>query len=182
MTIDNFKYGYKIDKRIREKYHAGFVRPDADVSILTVHGTAGGNNAESIIKWMLSGGILPTGKFRKTEYIKGVALFQYMIDKDGIIYDLINPHNWVYHSGTGGFDYKTIGVELVNSSFDNSKKYTEKQYHSLFELYCFLSGVFPNLKTIQGHESLYKEKTGRRKKAPRCPGAGFNWASLCDNL
>lgn len=175
ISISDMPYGYKIDTRIRDIYHSGFGRNDSGVTHLIIHGTAGGSKAEDCIRWMLNGGDIGNGKFRKDQYKRGIALFQYMIDRSGEIIELINPHNYVYHSSTGSFDMKTIGVELINPDRNNGGKYTDEQYNALMALYKFLKERFAEMKTIQGHGSIKMEKTMSGKV---CPGLGFDWASF----
>lgn len=175
MSISDMPFGYKIDTRIRDLYHMGFNRSDSGVSHFIIHGTAGGNKAEDCLSWMLKGGDMGGGVYRREQYKKGIALFQYMIDRSGEIIELINPHNYVYHSSTGSFDLKTIGVELINPDRNNGGKYTEEQYKALTALYKFLQQRFSEMKTIQGHGSIKMERT---KSGKVCPGLGFDWASF----
>jgi hypothetical protein len=175
MDVTDLPYGYVIDTRIRDKYHTGFDRKDSAVSHFIVHGTAGGSKAEDCLKWMIRGGDMGGGNFRKDDYKRGIALFQYMIDRDGKIIELISPHKWVYHSSTGSFDAMTIGAELINPDRNNGGGYTDMQYKSLAMLYKFLNERFGNLKIMQGHGAIKKEKTGSSKT---CPGKGFAWMKL----
>jgi hypothetical protein len=172
MRQEDIPYGYVIDNRIRDKFHQGFTRSDLSVTHFVIHGTGGGNTAEGNIKWMLSGGLMPNGHTREAQYKKGQALFQLIADRDGKIIELINPHNWVYHSSTGRFDLHTIGIELTNPDRSNGGFYTEKQYQATACTYLWLSDIFPNMTTIQGHGTLKQEKTGSGKA---CPGTGFDW-------
>lgn len=171
--------GYEIYADIRNKYHKGYKRKDSEVTHLIIHGTAGGQSAKSNLKWMMSGGYMGNGVYRSEQYSKGVALFHYIIDRDGTIYDIINPHNFVYHSSTGGnsskqtgFDRNTIGIELTNPDRENHGYYTPQQYFSLVWLYTFLVDRFPKMKYIYGHGSIKREKTGKNKV---CPGPNFDW-------
>lgn len=182
MTKDDMPYGYVIDDRIRNKYHAGFNRQDDIITHFIVHGTAGGQTAESNLKWMLSGGAVPDGTTRENQYRRGVCLFHAIIDRDGKIIEIINPHKFVYHSSSGTFDSHTIGVELTNPDRTNGGSYTDMQYKALAKYYLWLSEIFVNMKTIEGHGAIKQEKTGTYKF---CPGAfSFNKLNimLVDNF
>lgn len=175
MDVTDLPYGYVIDTRIRDKYNTGMPRKDSLVTHLIVHGTAGGSKAEDCLKWMIKGGDMGGGRFRRDDYKRGIALFQYMIDRDGKIIEVISPHKWVYHSSTGQFDINTIGVELINPDRANGGTYTDFQYKSLAMLFKFLIERFENLKILQGHGAIKKEKSGSTKV---CPGTGFVWPKL----
>jgi hypothetical protein len=158
----------KVIKEIREKYNQGFVRKNSDVTEFVIHGTGGGSSAMGLIKWMLSGE-------RAAEYSRGIALFHYLLDKDGTSYNIIDPVNWVYHSSSGDHDIHTIGVELVNSSATNSDSYTESQYINLAKLIFDTVKKFPNIKTITTHGYLISKYSGKSKT---CPGNIFNFNKL----
>lgn len=175
MNKDDFTHTYKLDTRIRDKYNQGFVRRDDEVTHLIVHGTGGGRKAEDCIKWMINGGDLGGGKSRESQYRRGVALFQFLIDRDGTVIELLNPHKWVYHSSTMDFDRHTIGVELINPDRSNGGHYTDNQYLSLVQLYTFLRERFRNMYYITGHGSIKRQRTNKTKA---CPGDGFNWKVL----
>lgn len=179
MDINSAPFRYIIYNDIKVKYHQGFIRKDSEVTHFIVHGTAGGNTALSNLNWMLSGGYIGNGIYRSEYYKKGVCLFQYIICRTGKIYEIINPHNFVYHSSTGGssenrtgFDRHTIGVELTNPDRADNGTYTIMQYKALVWLYRFLAERFPNMKDIYSHNLIKKEKTGESKN---CPGKGFDW-------
>ena len=65
METKDAPYTYKIDNRLRDKYHSGYKRRDNEVTHFIVHGTGGGNSAEGNISWMLSGGYIGNGVYRK---------------------------------------------------------------------------------------------------------------------
>jgi hypothetical protein len=160
-----------INRELR-KYTEGFKRLDSDVNTMVVHGAGIVGSAYGMIKWMANGGIMPDGTKREDDYTHGIALTQYVIDRDGETTELFNPHNWLYHSRTGKFDKHTVGVELINGHIDNSKQYTPEQYRSLTELYKFLNERINFMPTIVGHGRLMELKTG---KTTLCPGTGFDW-------
>jgi len=157
----------KIEKRIREKYHQGFEREISDINTVVIHGTAGGNSAKGLIKWMLSGE-------REEQYKRGIALFHYLIDKNGKIYEIINPDRWVYHSSSGSQDQHTIGIELINSGKNNEEEYTTKQYIALWKLLFGKIGEKYNIKRIIGHGAQKRKWSGGYKN---CPG-NFEWFYL----
>ena len=162
-----------IEKEIR-KFHEGFERKDSDITTLVIHGAGAVKSVKGLLSWMKSGGVMPDGSTREAQYRKGVALFHYTIDRDGQVYEIINPHNWVYHSSTGKVDRCTIGVELINGTPDNSGQYTAGQYLSLSMLVKYLNGVFNSQITrLVGHGQYKLQHAGAGKE---CPGKGFDWA------
>lgn len=150
---------------IREKYTQGHKRT-LPVKYLVVHGTGGGRNAKNLLAWMRN-----PNKKQQARYRRGVALFHYIIDRDGSVTEIIDPHNWVYHSSIGEMDAGTIGVELMNPSKSNSTAYTDEQYKSLVELYDYLKGKFP-LEKIFSHRYAKQVIGGHGRK--NCPG-NFDW-------
>ena len=111
-----------VDEKIREKWHRGFSRGEP-VSEIIIHGTGGGGT----YNYVLGGG-------RAELYIRGVALFHYLVERDGKIIEVIHPKRWVYHSSSGKHDEVTIGIELLNPDIHNKGFYTNEQYKSLFYL------------------------------------------------
>ena len=105
-----------VDTKIRDRWHSGFDRERSPDTIV-LHGTAG----PGTYQWVLGGG-------RKKLYKKGVALFHYLIERDGKIIEIIDPDKWVYHSSAGDIDERTIGVELLNPEKNNEDQYTNAQY------------------------------------------------------
>lgn len=153
----------EIDYAIREKWHKGFMREE-EVSEIVIHGTGGG----ATYNWVLNGG-------RKDLYQRGIALFHYLIERDGRVVEIIDPDRWVYHSSSGRHDEKTIGIELVNLTNDNSGHYTMAQYNSLFHLIFFIIFRRYKISTIAGHGMNKHLYSGGYKK---CPGKGFDWDML----
>jgi len=153
-----------IEKDIRKKYHSGFERVDSDIYQIALHGTGGGNSALGCIRWMRKYG-------RPDLYRKGIALFHYLIDRKNGTYEIINPHNWVYHSSSGRHDQHTIGIELVNPGRDNGNKYTKYQYKQCVRLIDFLMTIFP-INSIASHDKIKQIYSGGSKS---CPGEGFDW-------
>lgn len=155
-------------KEIREKYSQGFSRKNSDVTEFVIHGTGGGSSAKSLIRWMISGE-------RAEEYKKGIALFHYLIDRDGTVYNIIDPAKWVFHSGSGEHDIHTIGTELVNPTIGNIGSYTDIQYVNLAKLIFDMIKSFPGIKLITTHNYLQTKYSGFGKS---CPGNIFNFDKL----
>lgn len=149
------------DALIRDKWHRGFERKKP-INEIVIHGTGGGGT----YAYVLSGD-------RKDLYIKGVALFHYLIEQSGKIIEIIDPERWVYHSSSGVHDEKTIGIELLNPDGHNDAPYTAAQYESLFFLIDFLMTEYA-ITRIVGHDYNYKTFS---KKTKGCPG-NFAWTRL----
>ena len=166
-------------KEIERLYTRGLKRTKKPVEIV-VHGTAGGSSAQGLIKWM-TGLINSKDKWEKqraADYLKGVALFHFVIDYDGTIYQLINPDNFVYHSQAGLYDSNTIGVELMNSKPKNAGTYTAEQYKALAELIEYLKRHrFPLITRISTHDFNAWTYSGLKKTTP-CPGPNFRFTEL----
>jgi hypothetical protein len=164
MTIINFDDIYnKYFKDIADK----FQRKSNDINEIVIHGTAGGDSAKAILKWMLDGE-------REKEYRKGIGLFHTEIDLNGDVYNILSPLFWCYHSSSGKHDKMTIGIELINTKPDNKGLYMYEQYESLFKMIDAYLGVFP-IKRICGHGYNKKTYSGEYKE---CPGSMFEWGKL----
>jgi len=155
-----------IREDIRQKWHKGFPRKKKNVKEIVIHGTAGGGSAKGLLSWMFRSG--------RKGYKRGIALFHYIVDYDGEIYEIINPDNWVYHSSSGRHDKTTIGIELMNKKTDNEGSYTSEQYASLDWLILHLMNNYP-IKNIVSH-SYNIEKYSRAYK--NCPGSKFKWGNV----
>ena len=115
--------------------------------------------------------------------------YDYIIDRDGRIHDILSPGLYSYHAGISQFEdgltsksskgYPclneiTIGIALVARPQD---EYTKAQYKSLKKLTRELRAQHPNIKNkyIRGHEHVatdMKGKLGRKKD----PGSSFDWS------
>ncbi len=151
---------------IANKYHKGFKRT-TPIDEIVIHGTGGGSTGEGLLKWMENYG-------RVKEYTKGIALFHYLIDREGKITQIIDPENWVYHSTAGRNDEKTIGIELLNPTSDNSGDYTSQQYESLSRIILLFIEKYQITK-ITSHGWNAMHYSGQRKN---CPGNNFNLARI----
>jgi N-acetyl-anhydromuramyl-L-alanine amidase AmpD len=158
----------KIDLAIRNKWHKGFERP-VHPSEIVIHGTGGGGT----YSYILNGG-------RADEYRRGIALFHYLVDRDGTVTEIIDPDRWVYHSSAGRHDSKTIGIELLNPSRANDEEYTDKQYTALGLLLQELMERY-TIRVIRGHSRSYEMFNGKTKPNPQCPG-NFNWDYITNQL
>jgi len=163
-----------VDRQVRTKYQRGWIRKirKLPISEIVIHSTAGGKTAEGILRWMMGGQ-------RAREYYKGIALFHYLIDREGgdNIVEIIDPSYWVWHSGSGNHDKKTIGIEIVNPSKTNREPCTEEQYTLLFNLiFKHLIPAYPTINQIVSHD--YNRITYSRKPPKGCPGSGFDWSRL----
>ena len=147
-----------------------FSRNLSDISEIVIHGTGGGVNAVSLLRWMITGG-------RAEEYKKGIGLFHYLIDRDGEIYKLYNLEKWMYHSSSGQHDKCTVGIELMNPSANNQVEYTAEQYKSLAEIIEAINKLVP-IKTIAGHGYNKQKYSGSYKV---CPGR-FDWFNFGEML
>ena len=152
------------------KLYPCFDRDIKDISEIVIHGTGGGVNAISLLRWMITGG-------RVEEYKRGIGLFHYLIDRDGEIYKLYSLEKWMYHSSSGQHDKCTVGIELMNPSTNNQVEYTAEQYRSLAELVKAVNGLV-TIKSIVGH-GLNKQKYSGSYKV--CPGR-FDWFNFGETL
>lgn len=159
----------KINNTIRNKYTKGLIRP-SDPDEIVIHGTGGGASASVLINWMLSGE-------RAKEYTRGIALFHYLIDYTGEVFEIINPNYWVYHSSAGLHDKTTIGIEMMNHSPQNAGEFTDGQYTALFNLIDLLMKKY-EIKSIVGHGYNKLKYSGSDKN---CPG-NFDWEKLGAHL
>jgi hypothetical protein len=81
----------------------------------------------------------------------------YLIDRTGMIYQLVVDSNIAYHAGTSKLpDGKTdvngvsIGIEMINTQ---TAQFTDAQYSSLNYLIALLKGKYP-IKYILGHSQI----------------------------
>lgn len=164
---------------IEDKYHRGFIRP-APPTEITLHSTAShpGTNAKSILTWMKNGGYMGIDKkigkpkYRRDEYMKGISLFHFIIDRDGTIYQLLDVMRWVYHSCSHNHDATTIGIEHVKLTTDNSDDWTPEQYKASLELCADLYRQFNTINKVTSHDYNSRTYSGLGEKP--CPGP-INW-------
>lgn len=87
-------------------------------------------------------------------YKKHEVAAHYIIDRNGIIYKMVNEEQVAYHGGRGELpdnnnqiNTRSIGVELINTK---SSYYTNIQYLSLIELWLTIKAKY-TIKFITGH-------------------------------
>ena len=113
----------------------------------------------------------------------------YYIDRDGHTECWVPPERVAHH--TRGFNETTVGIELVNrgrfpdwfdtNTQDQVEAYPESQVSALIELLTALTGHFPPLQWMAGHEDLDREQVPasddptREVRRKRDPGPGFPW-------
>ena len=151
---------------VRNKFNQGFDRT-IPVNEIVLHGTGGGSNAQSILKWMMSGE-------RGDEYKKGIALFHALVDTNGDIYQIIDTNKWVYHSSSGAHDKETIGIECLNTTSGNTGDINEEQYSALLEYIQMLLNKYL-ITRIVGHDFNDLKYS---KKTKGCPGPKFQWDKI----
>lgn len=167
-----------IDRQIRTKYKNGWINKvrNTPITEVVVHGTAGGQDLEGLLRWMYNGE-------RGAEYMKGIALFHYLIGRDGKIVEIIDPEYYVYHSTSGSHDKQTIGVEMLNPDKMNAAPYTPEQYTSLFKLiFDYLMKLYPSITRITSHRYNIIVYNGGKISPKQCPGIGFSWSTLDEEL
>ena len=76
---------YEKDLVIRQTYCNGFAR-SKPVKYIVVHGTGGGSSAQRLLKWMRK-----PGQAQQDRYKRGIALFHYLIGREGEIIEIIDP-------------------------------------------------------------------------------------------
>lgn len=161
------------DTEIRGKFHNGKSRKAflGSVKEVVIHGTGGGGTLEYV-----------RGGGRAEYYYKGIALFHYLVETDGTIWEIIDPDMWVYHSTRGIDDRNSIGIEIENPDRLNRAEYKKEQYDSLnWLIYKHLMGRYPKIDTILSHRrAIEKRYNGTRTK--ECPGKGFDWSKLEDYM
>jgi N-acetyl-anhydromuramyl-L-alanine amidase AmpD len=161
-----------IDKEFRAKYGNGLDRKGKAVKEIVVHATAGGSSAKAVIQWMINGE-------RASEYLRGVSSFHYVINFDGLIYEVIDPQYWVYHSSSGKHDQQTIGIELMDKTRDNTGEYTPEQYKALAYLIGHLGTSFPEIEQVTTHKYNIQKYS---KQFKQCPSDKFSFDTLKKEL
>lgn len=150
------------------KYHNGWHRPIDDIEEIVIHATPG-KSATGLLNWMLKGE-------RSGQYKKGIALFHFLIDPTGLVYQIAPINRWYYHSSSGKHDKVTIGIEILNSDVNNEGDFTGYQYEGLEHLIfdtLFRSCI--NIGRIVSHDYNNNTYSGNRKG---CPGKNFDWDKI----
>ncbi|MFA5993901.1 MAG: N-acetylmuramoyl-L-alanine amidase [Parcubacteria group bacterium] len=90
----------------------------------------------------------------------GVAA-HYLIDREGVIYQLVVDKNVAYHAGLSsvpdgrkGVNEFSLGIELINTK---TSQYTDKQYEALNSLLRLLKNNY-SIKYVLGHNQIAPER------------------------
>lgn len=163
------------EERIQALYFQGIrdkIR-NKPITEIVVHGTAGGDGtAKQFVSWQLGGEL-------KSSYNQGIGLVHYVVGLDGKIIRTIDEKYWTYHSTSLYHDMETVGIELCNTSFGNTNRYTEMQYESLAALCDFIMRKNKQCRLIVGHNRNGVMYSGVSKN---CPGSVFDWPKFVDCL
>ena len=96
-----------------------------------------------------------------SEYKQYGVSAHYLIDRRGMIYQLVEDKNIAYHAGAGsvpdgrnGVNEFSIGIEMVNTKKD---KYTNNQYDALNSLLKLLKNKY-RIKHVLGHNQIAPER------------------------
>ncbi len=116
----------------------------------------------------------------------------YYIDRDGSVYEYVNPVHIANH--TRGYNPRSIGIEMVNiGRYSNwldstnqvmTEAYTTEQISVLKNLLLKLKSECPNLKFIAGHEDLdiamvpASDDANKQVFRKRDPGPHFPWQEI----
>ena len=116
----------------------------------------------------------------------------YYIDRDGSVYQYVDPMHTANH--TRGYNPRSVGIEMVNIGrypnwFDSTNQamteaYTAEQISVLKKLLLQLKSQCPNLKFIAGHEDLdtatvaASDDPGKEVFRKRDPGPHFPWQEI----
>lgn len=116
----------------------------------------------------------------------------YYIDRDGSIYEYVNPIFAAHH--TRGYNPRSVGIELVNIGrypnwYDSNNQvmgepYTDEQIAALKKLLGLLKVNCPNLQFIAGHEDLdiatvpASDDASKEVFRKRDPGPLFPWQEI----
>ncbi|RKG77617.1 N-acetylmuramoyl-L-alanine amidase [Corallococcus exercitus] len=140
-------------------------RNGADIDTIVLHHT-GTNNGAGDMAWMRN----PDSKVSAN----------YMLDRDGKIYQLVGDSKRAWHAGKSELhgvptdvNARSIGIEIVN---DGSGKtaFTDAQYKALTQLVGYLKQEYKvPANNILGHKDVAVPK-GRKDD----PAANFDWARL----
>lgn len=106
----------------------------------------------------------------------------FLIDLDGVVYQLVNPLCKAWHAGESFWRGRakineySIGFELVNVDLNGNKKhFSFQQMNSLILLCQKLIKEFPiNQKNIVGHSDIAPSRKSD-------PGKNFNWSLMARN-
>jgi len=153
------------DYSVTQKWHNGWKRTLDQINEVVIHHTAGTGNIETLKKWMLTGE-------RKEQYMKGISLFHFAIDRDGKIWKAGPISRWWYHSCSGKHDRFTVGIENIHKT----GPFTDAQYDALsWLLFEYMHHFCPDFSRIVSHDYNYNTYSNMKKG---CPGPDFDWDRL----
>lgn len=144
-------------------------RNGADIDAIVLHHTAS-NNGAGDIAWLRNP--------------KSQVSAQYVLDRDGTIYQLVGDEKRAWHAGESALNGvptdvngRSIGIEIVN---DGSGKtpFTEAQYKSLGQLVGYLKQRYDvPMKNIVGHKDVAVPHGRKNDPAPN-----FDWNRLRNDI
>ena len=153
------------DYSVTQKWHTGWKRPLEQITEVVIHHTDGTGNIETLKRWMLGGE-------RKAQYVKGISLFHFAIDRNGKIWKAGPLSRWWYHSCSGKYDRFTVGIEIIHKS----GAFTDAQYENLFwMLFEYMPNFCTSYQRIVSHDYNYNTYSKIKKG---CPGPDFDWKRL----
>ncbi len=137
-------------------------RNGMDIDAIVLHHTAS-NNGAGDLAYMRS----------KSSQVSA----QYMLDRDGTIYQLVGDEKRAWHAGVSALNGvptdvngRSIGIEIVNDGSGNTP-FTEAQYRSLTQLVGYLKQRYDvPMKNIVGHKDVALPKGRKTDPAPN-----FDW-------
>jgi len=116
----------------------------------------------------------------------------YYIDRDGSVYEYVNPVHTAHH--TRGYNPRSVGIEIVNMGrypdwLDSTHQvmtetYTVEQISALKKLLLQLKSQCENLQFIAGHEDLdtatvpASDDANKEVFRKRDPGPHFPWQEI----
>jgi len=113
---------------------------------------------------------------RAERYRQGDGLFHYLIERNGTIYEIIDPDKYVLHASQSTRDRRSIGIEMENPN--NASPFTPAQYDSLeWLVFRYLGNRYPTITSIISHNKAKRRANGNTK-GKYCPGKGFDWSRL----
>lgn len=166
------------DHRVYEKFksdlHPHFVR-NRTPNVLVIHGTAGTDTHENLIKWMM-------GDSNNNRYKNGIGLFNWDICRSGKVYEVIPPVLFTHHAHAGSARHRTmLSVELCNPTRDNKGHYTVEQYSSLNELIWYCMTHYPLTRIMSHDASKRMYAPAFLDKTVSCPGS-LDWQIIENGL
>jgi N-acetyl-anhydromuramyl-L-alanine amidase AmpD len=163
----------KADFRMYDKYKdymgEGFTRTEQP-NTLVIHGTWASDYA-SLMRWMLAGS-------RDSEYRRGIGMYNWIIDRDGEIYNTVPEGVWTHHAHAGTALHSVmLSVCLINQEVNNQGDYTAAQYNALNKLFFLNLGPRYQLRRVMSHSASARTFAPSTVTTP-CPGPRFSFDYL----